>query len=136
MGQICNTGVTGGGVDPPPIGLLCCSEGVGEKIAPGGLALSTLSLGIPPKVTSIGKGWLERTPYTARVSRPYLNFLSPPLHPLGGGDGVASPHPTPCCCFQWAASDPTVRSTLHSGQCTLWRSLSLYEIPRPVTCRV
>ena len=54
--QTCHTGGTGGGVDFPPPGLLFCSEGIGDQIVPGGLSVSTLSLGIPPQVTSIGQG--------------------------------------------------------------------------------
>ena len=75
------------------------------------------------------------TQYCAGV--PSLSRLSPPPPPNHrGGGGVASPRPTLCCRCRWAASEPAARLTPHSGQCTLWRSLSLYESPCPVTRRV
>ena len=70
MGQTCHNEGTGGGFDSPPPGLLCCPKGVGEKSAPVGLSVNTLSLGIPSQVTSTGQGWKERTPYTVMVSHP------------------------------------------------------------------
>ena len=57
VGQTCHTGDTRGGVDFPPTGLLCCPEGVDEQIAPIGLSLRTLSLGIPQQDTLTGKVW-------------------------------------------------------------------------------
>ena len=69
-GQTFHTGGTGGGVDYPPTGLICWPEGVGDKIPPGGLSVRKLSPRISPHGTSTGKGWQERTPYTALVSLP------------------------------------------------------------------
>ena len=37
--------------------------------------MRTLSLGIPPQVTSTGKRWLERIHYTALVSHPEAAYL-------------------------------------------------------------
>ena len=64
MGQIYHTVGTGGGVDSPTTGLICCPEGVGDKIAPVGLSVSKLSPDIPPQGTATSQGWQERTPYT------------------------------------------------------------------------
>ena len=89
VGQTFHTGGYGGGVDYPPPGLLCYTEGVGEKSEPGGLSVRALSLGIPLQGTSIWQVWLERTPYTVLVSRTYHDFIPPPLPPLEGGGGLA-----------------------------------------------
>ena len=64
VGQTWHNGVTRGEVDSPPPGLICCPEGVGDQIAPGGLSVSKLSPDIPPQGTATGQGWQERTPYT------------------------------------------------------------------------
>ena len=58
VGQTCHTGGTRGGVYSPPPGLLCCNEAVSEQISPVGLSVRTMSLRIPPQVTSIAIGWL------------------------------------------------------------------------------
>ena len=44
MVQTCHTGGTGGGVDYPHPGLLCCPEGVGEKSTHGGLYARTVEV--------------------------------------------------------------------------------------------
>ena len=53
--QTCNTGGTGGGVDSTPPVLLYCPEVFGRKSVPRGFSVRTLSLSIPPQVTSIGQ---------------------------------------------------------------------------------
>ena len=50
VGQKCHTGVTGGGVDPPSPGLLCCPEGVVAQSTPVGLSVRMLS----PVISSQG----------------------------------------------------------------------------------
>ena len=95
MGKTCHTGGTKVVVDYPPPGLICCPKVVSEKSVPGGLSVRKLSLIIPPQGTSIGQGWLERTPYIALVSRPYLDFLPPP--PFLGGRAVGWPLHSQLC---------------------------------------
>ena len=56
--------------------------------------------------------------------------------PVPVSGGVALLRPNTCYLCQWAASNPAARLTLPSGQCTLFRILSQYDIPCPITCRV
>ena len=67
VGKTCHTGGTGGGIDSPPPGLICCTEGVGEQNASGGFSVRTIHHGIPPQVTSAGHGWQESKNYTELV---------------------------------------------------------------------
>ena len=64
VGQTYNTGVTGGGADSHPPGLLYCTKGFYEQSAPKGLSVRKHPPGILPQGTSTGQGCQEMTPYT------------------------------------------------------------------------
>ena len=57
VGQTCNNGVNGGGIDYPPPGLICSPESVGGQSASGGFSVITLTPGILPHGNSTKQVW-------------------------------------------------------------------------------
>ena len=82
-----------------------------------------------------GKDGRKRHPILCWCPVPNSNHHHPPP-PHQGGGGVALPHPTPCCRWRWATSDPAARLTPHTRKYTLYCSLFLYESPLLFTRQV